>query len=169
MSQFCVHCGSALSGEGTFCGACGKAKSLTNGSSASTAAAPALEKEVELLNANGVVVTNTRFVTPEQTFSVRGITSVLASPAPPSRALGFTVIAFGAFFFLMSLSSPGLGTAIGVVVLLGGLLLLGAAKGKGFVLILRSASGEVKALHSESREFVDQVAAAINRAIIQIR
>jgi hypothetical protein len=112
------------------------------------------------LEERAIRVTNARFIVPGNTFAMSGVTSVKHLEKDRSVIAGYVLIIAGVFLSLL----PTL-IAMGVIFILGGALYLWKCKGK-FDVRLQTASGEIKALTSNDKEFVRRVVYALNEAIV---
>jgi hypothetical protein len=122
-----------------------------------------------LFDQSGVFVSNSRYITGGQTYAMAGVTSVKMSAEQPSRKGPVIAMILGGLFILGGMDSLIHGNP---VVLLFGVLLfaLGLWVFKKRVPIysvfLRSASGEQRVNQSTVREFIEQIVAALNQAIV---
>ncbi len=117
--------------------------------------------EQTFLNEGGVTVTNSRFMASGQTYAMSGVTSVKSVQKDPSRKGPIIVLAIG----LIALMAGKDAIVLGIICLAGGIAWWVLNKPK-FLVILSSASGEVEALTSQSKEFIGRVVNALNEAII---
>lgn len=128
-------------------------------------------KEAEMaerifLDEGGVKVTQARFMVPGQTYAMSGVTSVAAHKENPSKRWPILLIVLGGLAAMIGLGQTEIVTIIvGIVVLAVGILWLRALRPTYHVL-LRSASGEARALSSKDREWVERVVKALNDAIV---
>lgn len=105
-----------------------------------------------------VLVTNTRFVNSGQTYAMSNVTSVKGFEQKPKRFWGIVILVIG--------------LGIGTDFLLPGLLIAAPAayylykQKTKFHVMLATASGEVSALSTYQREYLDKVVSAVNQAII---
>lgn len=106
-----------------------------------------------------VKVTNARFISDGQTFVMSNITSVKSYVITPSRGLPVVMIVIG-LFSLFAWVLFGL-ILIGIAVL----ILLNQKS--TYCVMLNTAGGEVRALHSFQRSYIDNVITALNDAIIE--
>lgn len=123
---------------------------------------------------SGVVVSNARFIVPAQTFAMAGITSVKTFREVPKRGGLIVLMLVGMLILLGGIgvaSSNGIGGgSVGVIAF--GLLLTAAAifaatqQRDRFHLLLKTASGEAKALTSMDLAFIQRVVAGLNEAIV---
>ncbi|MBN8742274.1 MAG: hypothetical protein J0H86_22415 [Xanthomonadaceae bacterium] len=126
------------------------------------------------LRESGVVVSNARFIVPTQTFAMAGITSVKTFREVPKRGGLILLMLFGMLLLLGGIGiAAGNGSgAAGAVVIAFGLLLTAAAifamsqQRDRFHLLLKTASGEAKALTSVDLAFIKRVVAGLNEAIV---
>jgi hypothetical protein len=165
---FCAHCGSSLNDEGTFCTGCGRPITSQTGAAAA-AAKPVLAKEQTFYDGNNVLVTKSRFVVDAKTYAMSSVTSVEVFSVPV-KVKGPTIMAgIGVLFVLAAF--PSQAGAAGVVM---GLLLVVIGIywfRQRFInqihgVALHTASGEVRALKTKKKQFVLDVAAGLNEAIV---
>lgn len=112
----------------------------------------------------GVTVTSKRLIVQSQTFAVSGITSVKLGVEQPSKLIPILLIAIGGLGCVAGLKD-------GLINIWTLLFVLGIAwiltlKSK-YTVILATASGESKAVVSENKEFIEQIVAGLNKAIIE--
>jgi hypothetical protein len=106
----------------------------------------------------GVTVTNMRFIVKPQTFAMSNITSVKASEQKPSRLRPVVLIAAGAFSLLGNVLVGIVLAGIGIAWLL--------KQTTMYHVMLTTAGGEISALRSEQRQYVEKVVKAVNDAIL---
>lgn len=126
------------------------------------------------LRESGVVVSNARFIVPTQTFAMAGITSVKTFREVPRRGGLIALMLFGMLLVLIGIVGAvanGIGVGSGIVIAFG--LLLSAAviyamsqQRDRFHVLLKTASGEAKALTSVDLAFIRRVVAGLNEAIV---
>ena len=104
------------------------------------------------------VVTSARFIVPDATFAIAGVTSVKQKTQRPPRLLGVLLILLALFAFSFGV---GLGMAF---VVAGAACFAWPAKHS---VLLSSASGESRALTSTDVVFIRGVIAALNKAIVE--
>jgi hypothetical protein len=171
---FCAHCGSRID-EGSFCTSCGRAIGSQAGATA-VAAKPAPAKEHAIYENQSVLVTDSRFVVPGKTYAVSLITSVGMFSIPvkikgPVITVLFGVLIFFAAFFQNS--SPGAPSPVTAIFM--GLLIIAAGVywfRSRFVnqvhgVALRTASGEERPITDKNKQFIQDVAAALDEAIVR--
>lgn len=165
MGQYCGHCGAEVHADGNFCHACGKAKVAGVASLASTTPVTALapEPETMFMQNETVIVTNTRFIVPGQTYAMAGVTSVRFERIEPKRGLPVVLILIG---FLLLFSPEA--RFIGVALLLIGVPWVFLLKST-FAVGLQSASGESRAITSKDSQFISSIVSALNQAIVYRR
>lgn len=122
--------------------------------------------ETTFLSENSVTVTSARFVAGGQTYALSAITSVhiLTEPAPiagPVILIGSAVVAFLAAFAGKSWEAGG----IGIVLAGAGYYVTKESKATHFV-VLRTSSGEVRAVRSTDRDFIQRTHDAVSNAIV---
>lgn len=121
---------------------------------------------------NTVSVSTSRIVISGTTYALRNITSVKMTFAPAKTGCAVALIVLGALILVGGLAQGGQ-TIIGAVfggAIVGGLgfLWLRSCKADYFVTIA-SSSGEVRALTSKDKAYVEKIVGAINDAIIRYR
>lgn len=121
------------------------------------------QTEIVAFSSPDVTVTSSRFVVKSQTYAIRNITSVdfLIKKAPKWV---YAIIAAITLWIGLPIGHPepnGLFIIIGIVFLFYAIL----SKHKYFV-ILRSSAGEVRALESTDKVYIQTVVTALNNAII---
>jgi len=126
------------------------------------------------LRESGVVVSNARFIVPTQTFAMAGITSVKTFREVPECGGLIMMILFGMLLVSIGMgvvAANGVGVG-GVVVIAFGLMLIAALiyamsqQRDRFHVLLKTASGEAKALTSMDLAFIQRVVAGLNEAIV---
>ena len=117
--------------------------------------------EQTFFNENGVTVTNSRFITPGQTYAMSGVTSIRKLKITPSYKAPIITAIIG----FISLGFGDSGIAIGILLIIGAIAWFILNK-PTFVVVLSSASGEQKALSSKDEEFISRVVNALNEAIV---
>lgn len=108
------------------------------------------------------VVTSARFIVPDGTFAVAGITSVKHASSGPPKMLAVLCMIVG--LLGMFLAKDGQAGIPLVILLLG--VVLAAWPGR-YSVMLSSASGESRALTSRDKAFITGVIAALNDAIVE--
>jgi len=115
-------------------------------------------EEQVFFNHDGVQVTNARFVVDANTYAIRNITSTAAWSQPQKWVVAVLCALIGLAFVF---NAP----PIGAVFIVAAGLFFYFGRPMHFV-HLRTSGGEVKAVKSRDLEFVKQVVAALNNAII---
>jgi len=106
-----------------------------------------------------VKVTNARFIVSGQTYAMNGVTSVKRGVNQPNRALPIILAIVGLVLILHQSFLWGIALA--------GLAVFWLVKQQpDWLVILHSASGEVKALTSKDGEYIKAVIDALNDSII---
>ncbi len=105
-----------------------------------------------------VKVTSSRFISGGQTFAMNNITSVKSVEQKPKRFWAGLLIFFG----LCSLPSSW---QTGVVIIGASVIYMFLQKTK-FHVMLATAGGETSALTTYQKDYLDQVVAALNEAIV---
>ncbi|WP_257385906.1 DUF6232 family protein [Tahibacter caeni] len=115
---------------------------------------------------SGVVVSNARFIVPTQTFTMAGITSITTFREAPSRGGLIVLMLFGLVVLFIG-AAAGSGGAILFGLLLGGGAVFAMTQQRDcYHLLLKTASGEAKALTSLDLAFIQRVVAGLNEAFV---
>lgn len=116
----------------------------------------------------GVVVTNSRFVVGNQTYTMQGVTSIRShaevEEVPKGKIGPIAIILGGVIAAGVGLTIPGI-----LVIAVGAAWLRKRLRNKDkwtYYVFMNSASGETRALSSEDEEFIGEVVAALNEAIV---
>jgi hypothetical protein len=164
---YCSTCGKEVQGAAGYCAGCGTSVAAT--ASNVTVPKPSAADEQVIFNQNGIFVSKSRFIDGGQTYAMAGITSVKMYVETPSKIGPIVAMLFGVLFILGGLESLFRGNIIPFVFGLA-LFLLGLWIFKKRVpvysVLLHSSSGEQKASGSQNKEFIGQVIAALNQAIV---
>jgi len=104
-----------------------------------------------------VRVTNARFIVNNQTFIISNITSVASQTNPANRTIPLFLILLGIPLIYVS--------GIGILLIISGLLRAYSAKPVHHV-VLRTSSGESKAISNDQIAYVRSIVDAINEAIV---
>jgi hypothetical protein len=115
--------------------------------------------EHTLLAEQGIIVSTARFVVGTTTYPLAGITAVSTSAIKPKYLLPLILILFG--LPLLPAKAP-----LGLPLLLAGIAIIVLSK-KRFVVRMATAGGQVDALASKDRAYIERVVSALNTAIIQ--
>lgn len=126
-----------------------------------------MEEKVFFENENNKV-TNARFITHGQTYTLAGLTSVKMTETKPSVLAKYLLILIGIFFVLMGIallaSNPIAGIIIGGF---GALVAWGGFKMKPtYSVVTVNAGGTIQALSSEDFNLINDIVNAINEAIV---
>lgn len=112
----------------------------------------------------GVTVTSKRLIVQSQTFAVSGITSVKLGIDQPSKVIPILLIAIGGLGCVAGIKDGILNVWTFLFVF--GVAWMLTLKTK-YTVLLATASGESKAVVSENKEFIEQIVAGLNKAIIE--
>jgi hypothetical protein len=162
---FCAGCGSNVPSGSGFCTNCGQPANAEQTTVKVAPAQPVRVAEQKFFEADGVLVTNTRFVRGNETFAMSGVTSVRAHTVVPPKTGPIILIIFGAIIGLASLQSSLSGVLVGVVVIGLGILWFRGIKNSYFVRLV-TASGERDAVSSFDANYIGGIVDAVNQAII---
>jgi hypothetical protein len=171
---FCAGCGTAVEIGASFCPNCGKGTNVNATSGAQAAAArPAPMPERVFYDAGGVKVTTTRFMVPNQTYAMSGITSVTSIVELPSRKGPIIMILIGVLGVIMfgtfsSQQQPAVSLVFAAALIAIGVWLWTREKST-YHIVLKSASGEQRPISDKNHQFIDDVVQALNEAIVHKR
>jgi hypothetical protein len=134
---------------------------------------PAAKAEKVFLDRDGVRVTNARFQVAGQTYAMSAVNTVAyqVEAAQTGGPIGLCVL--GGLVLLVALLTmrSGVGPVngffsfVGVLMIVGGVIALRGAK-PTYLVKLSTASGEVKALSSHDKGFVEAVVRALNDSVV---
>ena len=114
----------------------------------------------------GVRITGTRAIFNNTTYSMANISSIRTNEVPPKRGGAIFTIILGIILLVIGASGDlSVLTVIGIIVLLIGILWVWKASGE-YHLMITSTSGEVSALKSTNKDYINKVTHAMNEAII---
>lgn len=115
-------------------------------------------EETTLFQQGSIVVTNARFISGQETYAIRNVTSVSSTRQPPKRgALVITALAG----LLLCTGAPFVGAPLAS----GALFLLWKAR-PTYHVVLRTAGGEANALESTDQALIQRVVDALNQAMV---
>jgi hypothetical protein len=125
--------------------------------------------ETTFMQEGSYTVTNARFITPSATYAMAGIQSVKTMIEKPDSLKKYGALIAGIFIGLVGLVhlftgkfSYALGFAVAALALIAYYV---NAKTQYYV-VLNSANGEVSAVSSPEKDFIDKIYSALNEAII---
>lgn len=164
----CRECGQSVSTEATTCPHCGAPQQPTV-----PPPLPVQPQEQKIYFDNFVAVTTTRVIVGATTYALRNLTSVRMTYTPPKILSGILLLVFGlllvlgGFVSIHSESPAPIGVyIIGGAMVVGGILLMVTAK-TSYHVNLSSAAGEIHALTSKNRAYIEKVVVSINDAIVK--
>lgn len=120
--------------------------------------------ERTFFNNNGVIVTNARFIASGQTYAMSGITSHGVHRVKPDYSMTIFIAIIGLICVAMFQMSIPVGI-LGILMIMLAIYIGRRAKPVYF-LLLRTASGERRALQSKDQIFIESVAQALSNAIV---
>jgi hypothetical protein len=161
----CKECGQTVSTEAAVCPHCGAPQRPPV-----PPPLPASSEERVIYRDNLVAVTTTRVIVGGATYALRNVTSVAMTYTPPQRALPLLMLIIGLFFLALSwIFSEKQQTPVFGYIFLGawiaGAILWMAMIKTQFHVNLSSASGEIHAITSKEKSYVECVVVSINEAI----
>jgi len=162
----CKKCGESISTEAVACPRCGEPQQRPVPPSL-----PVQPKEETIYSDNAVAVTNTRVIIGGTTYALRNITSVEMAFTPPRIGWPILFLLFGLFILLAAFMSLNGNTParVGVYILsgamIGGAFLWVCSAKTMYHVGLSSASGEIHALTSKNKAYIERVVLSINEAI----
>ena len=124
-----------------------------------------MAEEITFFQGENIIVTNARFVVGAQTFAMRGITSVEGVEIPASFVAPVIGILLG-LIMALNLFNGGIGLGIIGVLIFAAAICLAIYRKSTFVVVLRTAGGEVTAYQSTDKNYIAQIIRALNEAII---
>ncbi|EOW9276587.1 DUF6232 family protein, partial [Vibrio cholerae] len=116
-------------------------------------------EEKIFFESNDVKVTNSRFITGNQTYAMSNVTSVKPHKQSPNRMPWIFALFMGVFFILIKSYLIGFG-------LIGLAIFVLYNQKPLYTVILKTSSGENRALHTNEQEYLNQVINALNEAIV---
>ncbi|WP_433704439.1 DUF6232 family protein [Paraburkholderia sacchari] len=121
------------------------------------------KKETVIFNEGQVTVTDVRFITPSETYAMSGVTSVRTLREEPKRTalicLGLVGVIFAVFATTLAMHIVGAFVAVAAAA-------AAARQRPTFFLVIKTASGESRAVVSQNHEFINRVVGAVNDAIV---
>jgi len=177
----CRECSGSVSTEAATCPHCGAPQQRPVPPPLSSQTPPLLQTTDETIYADdAVAVTTTRVIIWGTTYALRNITSVRMTFTPPRVAGAIFLLIAGLIVVLVALAigsfvdvGRSLYPLIGVYVFAGAIIaiaILLMAKAKPMYHVnLFSASGEVHALTSKNRAYIEHIVASINGAIVKCK
>lgn len=161
---FCGNCGTSLSGP--FCVNCG----TPSGTSPAVAEAVLPPTEQCFFDEAGLFISNSRFVTPSQTYAMSGVTSVGTTVTSPSKKGPLVLIGVGLLGVFINTVGGGASKSPATAIVFVLLTALGIywfiKKVPTYSVVLRSASGEAEAASSKNKELILRIVEGLNQAII---
>ncbi|HEY1719147.1 MAG TPA: DUF6232 family protein [Verrucomicrobiae bacterium] len=162
----CKECSETVSTEAAACPHCGAPQQPPV-----PPPLPVQPKEETIYSDNAVVVTNMRVIIGGATYALRNITSVKMLFTPPRLVKPILLLIVGSMILLAALvpmtdtdpAPPAVYVVAGMMIV-GAILWMVSAKTK-FHVGLSSASGEVHALTSKNRAYIEQIVLSVNEAI----
>ncbi len=164
----CKECGQSVSTEAVVCPHCGAPQQRP-----SPPPLPVQPKEETIYSDNAVIVTNMRVIIGGTTYALRNITSVKMLFTPPRFVKPILLLIVGlmilfAAFFPINANAPAPASAyvIAGMMIVGAILWMCSAK-TNYHVGLSSASGEIHALSSKNKAYIERVVLSINEAIVK--
>jgi uncharacterized integral membrane protein len=163
----CRECNESVSTEAAACPHCG-ARPLRP----VPPLLPVQTEEERIYLDNVVAVTTTRVIIGGTTYALRNITSVKMTYAPPQIGWPLLLLILGLFFLGLSVLFPrNEGTPIIAYIFLGawiaGAILWMVMTKTRFHVDISSASGEIHALTSKDKAYIERIVLSINEAIVK--
>jgi hypothetical protein len=162
----CRECNESVSTEAMACPRCGAPPQRPV-----PPLLPVQPTEERIYFDNVVAVTTTRVIIGGTTYALRNITCVRMTYTPPQIGWPLLLLVFGFFFLGLSVLFPGNeGTPIIAYIFLGawiaGAILWMVMTKTHFHVNLSSASGEIHALTSKNKAYIERIVVSINEAIV---
>ncbi len=167
----CRECGKSVSTEAAACPYCGAPQQRPV-----PPPLPVPMQEKRIYFDNVIAVTTTRVIVGGTTYALRNITSVSMTFTPP-RVFGLVLLLFVGIiiFFIGEFLSYGGNSPTGIIafvaaaiIVCGTIFEMCRAKSTYHV-CLASAAGEVHALSSKNRAYIEQIVVSINEAIVKYK
>ncbi len=129
--------------------------------------------EENIYSDNNVSITTARIIVSGTTYALRNITSVKLTATKHKPVIAVALIVVGVIFVWVGLFADTVSSSI-LPLIVGGLLLaVGIAWVRRvkptFHVTIASSSGEIRALSSPNRPYIETIVGAINEAIIRYR
>jgi hypothetical protein len=165
----CKQCNETVSTEAVDCPYCGAPQQTV----VVLTAVPVEPSEEIFFSDNSVIVTNMRLVVGGTTYALRNITSVAMLFTPPRLVKPILLLIVGlmillAAFMPLNENAPApIGVYILAGVMIGGAILWMCSTKTNYHVGLSSASGEIHALTSKNKTYVERVVSSINEAIVK--
>ena len=164
----CKECNESVSTEAAACPHCGAPQQRPV-----PPMLPFPPKEETFYSDNAVAVTNTRIIIWGTTYALRNITSVKMTFTPPRIVKPILLLIVGLIILLAAFMSFNGNTPapIGVYIIagamIGGAILWILSAITMYHVGLSSASGEIHALTSKNKAYIERVVLSINKAIVK--
>jgi hypothetical protein len=162
----CKECNGSVSTEAVACPHCGAPQQRPV-----PPPLPVQPKEEKIYSDNAVAVTTTRVIVGGTTYALRNITSVSMTYTPPRIFGALLLLAFGGLLLLggfvsIYTNAPApIGVyLIGGAMVVGAILMMATAK-TSYHVKFSSTAGEVQALTSKNKAYIEKIVANINDAI----
>ena len=169
----CRECGESVSTEAAACPHCGAPPQRVVPPPLPGKAPPVQQKEDIIYSDNAVAVTSTRVVIGGTTYALRNITSVKMAFSSPDFIGPVCLLLFGAFILFLTIIpwspqnyQPILGVISGGGVIGLGIMWMCKLKPKYHVDI-SSAAGEIHALTSQNKAYIERLVSSVNQAIVK--
>ena len=166
----CKECNQSVSTEAAACPHCGAPQPRTV-----PPPLPSPAKEDAIYSDNAVVVTNMRVIIGGATYALRNVTSVKMLFSPPRLVKPILLLIVGlmillAAFMPINENAPAPASAYVIAGIMIAVAIVWICKAKTkYHVGLSSASGEVHALTSTNKSYIEQVVLSINEAIVKHR
>ena len=167
----CSECKRSINTEVVACPYCG----ATQPQVVVVTALPIESREVTIYSDNAIVVTNMRLIVGGATYALRNITAVKMLFTPPRLVKPILLLVVGLIILLAAFmpfneNAPApVGVYIIAGAMIGGAILWMCSAKVMFHVGLSSASGEVHALTSKNKIYIQRVVSSINEAIVNYR
>lgn len=136
---------------------------------------PVQPNEKTIYSDNAVIVTNMRVIIGGATYALRNITSVKMLFTPPRLVKPILLLIVGLIILFAALvpitdtaPAPPAVYVVAVMMIVGAILWMCSAKTRYHV-GLSSASGEIHALTSKNRAYIERVVLSVNEAIVKYK
>jgi hypothetical protein len=166
----CKECGKTVSTQAAACPNCGAPQQPPT-----PPPLPIQTNEEEIYSDNAVIVTNMRVIIGGATYALRNITSVKMLFTPPRLVKPILLLIVGLIILgaaaaeIHSTTPAPIGVyIIGGAMIVGGIFWIVGAR-TSYHVSLSSAAGEVHALTSKKKTYIERVVRSINKAIVKLQ
>jgi hypothetical protein len=160
----CPDCSNEVSDKAASCPKCGHP--IASGATAISTIREAPTEKTYYSDQQGIRITSTRAIIDNKTYSMANVSSVARGRVPASYGGAIVMMMIGLLLALGGFGGSSIELGVtGLLVLVVGIVIAASLKDTWTVRIT-AASGEMDALRSKNKQYVDTVVNAINEAIV---